>query len=178
MNLREKYTKEAVPAMKEKFGYKNTLSVPQIEKVVLNVGIGKSKDDSRMKDIVLENMTLVSGQKPVLTKARKSISNFKVREGAPVGVKVTLRSKRMYDFLDKLVGITMPRIRDFQGLDTKIVDKAGNLNLGFKDQVPFPEMTESNIEKLHGVQVTITTSAKTHEEGVELFKLLGFPFKK
>lgn len=177
MNLKEKYQKEVIKAMKEKFGYENDLAVPKILKVVLNVGIGRAKDDPKLMEVVENTLARISGQKPVFTQAKKSISAFKVREGMKVGLKVTLRGQRMWDFLTKLVGITLPRVRDFRGLSLGSVDQHGNLNIGFKEHLAFPEIKSDEVEKLHGLEVAVTTSTKNHEEGLELLRLLGFPFK-
>ncbi len=163
--------------MNEKFGYGNDLAVPKISKVVLNVGIGRAKDDPKSKEFAENTLTRITGQKPVFTKAKKSVSAFKVREGMIVGLKVTLRGQRMWDFLTRLVGVALPRVRDFRGLNQKSVDQQGNLNIGFNEHIVFPEIKPDEVEKLHGLEVAITTSAKNYEEGFELLKLLGFPFK-
>ena len=176
--LIEKYKKEVQPVLKEKFGYKNNMAVPGIEKVVVNVGTGPGLKDPKFNEVVYDTLTRITGQKPVKTKAKKSISNFKIRAGLVVGTMVTLRGKRMNDFVDKLINITLPRVRDFRGLDTKSVDAQGNLNISFKEHVSFPEIKADEVEKIHGLQVTIVTSAKNKEEGLELFKLLGFPFQQ
>jgi len=178
MNLKEKYNKDVIKAMKEKFGYGNNLAVPKILKVTLNIGIGKAKDDPRAIEVADNTLSRITGQKPVVTIAKKSISAFKLREGMKVGLKVTLRGNKMWDFLSKLVGISLPRVRDFRGLDVKNIDKQGNLNLGFKEHIMFPEIRPDEVEKIHGLEVAISTSAKNYEEGLELFSLLGFPFKK
>jgi len=178
MNLKEKYNKEAVKAMREKYGYANDLAVPKILKVTLNVGIGRFKDDPKAAEVVESTLARISGQKPALTIAKKSISAFKLREGMKVGLKVTLRGQRMWDFLSKLVGISLPRVRDFRGLEVTNVDRQGNLNLGFKEHIMFPEIRSDEVEKIHGLEVAITTTADNYEKGLELFKLLGFPFKK
>lgn len=178
MRLQELYKKKILPEMKKKFGYKNDLAAPKADKVVLNVGIGKfSKDKAHIKNVV-NNLSRITGQKPVLTKSKKSISGFKVREGSIVGAMVILRGKRMYDFLDKLVNIAFPRVRDFRGLDEKGVDNQGNLSIGFREHLAFPEIKADEVDKMHGLEVCISTTAKTRKEGIELFKLMGFPFKK
>lgn len=177
MNLKEKYQKEIINKLKEEFGYKNNLAVPKIVKVTLNVGIGKMKDDPKAAETVESTLRRISGQAPIYTKSKKSISAFKVREGMKVGLKVTLRGKRMWDFLEKLVGVAMPRIRDFRGLSAKIIDKTGNLNIGFKEHIVFPEIKSDEVEKLHGLEVAITTTAKDEKTGLSLFKYLGFPIK-
>ncbi|MDO9399253.1 MAG: 50S ribosomal protein L5 [bacterium] len=176
MNLKEKYKKEIAPKMKEKFGYKNNLSIPKLSKVVLNVGVGRNAKDKNFVDKVANGLACITGQRPVLVKAKKSISAFKVREGMIIGVMVTLRNKRMYDFIDKLVNITFPRIRDFRGISQKQIDQRGNLSVGFKENLAFPEIKVDEIDNLYGVEVCISTTAKTNEEGRTLFKLMGFPF--
>ncbi|NUM25023.1 MAG: 50S ribosomal protein L5 [Candidatus Buchananbacteria bacterium] len=176
-SLKEQYTKKIAPTLKEKFGYKNNLSVPKIEKVVLNVGTGQGLKDPKYNEAVEDTLLRITGQKPVKTISKKAISNFKIREGLVVGMSVTLRGERMYDFLTKLINITLPRVRDFRGLDLKSVDTRGNLNLGFREHISFPEIKSDEIERIHGLQITAVTNAKTHEEGLELFKLLGFPFR-
>ncbi len=176
--LIKKYKEVVVPQMKEKFGYKNDLAVPRIEKVTLNVGISSSNKDTQFIKAIEESLTSITGQRPVKTLAKKSISSFKIRRGMVVGYKVTLRGKKMYDFIYKLINIALPRVRDFWGISLKSVDKQGNLTLGFKENIVFPEINPSKVEKFHGLEVTITTSAKTREEGLTLLKLLGFPFKE
>ncbi|MBT3690546.1 50S ribosomal protein L5 [bacterium] len=178
MNINEKYKKEVVKAMKEKYGYTNDLAVPKITKVVLNVGVGKTKEDAKSIETVQNTLKRISGQKPIITKAKKSISAFKVREGMTVGAKVTIRGNKMNDFLTKLVNISLPRVRDFRGLNKKSVDGQGNLNIGFKEHIAFPEIKSDEVERIHGLEIAITTTAKNEEEGLELFTLLGFPFKK
>ncbi len=177
MNLKEIYKKEVIPQLKKEFGYKNSFQVPSLEKVVLNVGLGKGLKDSGFIDNVESTLARISGQKPVRTKAKKSISNFKIREGMVIGMKVTLRDKRMFNFIEKLIRITLPRVRDFRGLSLSSVDKKGNLNIGIKEHISFPEIKADEIEKLHGLEIAIVTTAKTKEEGLALFKALGFPFK-
>jgi large subunit ribosomal protein L5 len=176
--LRQKYNKEVVPAMKEKFGYRNNLAVPKIEKVTLNVGISATKRDEKFTALVEKTLTRISGQKPVFTKAKKSIASFKVREGQVVGAKVTLRRERMYDFLDKLINVALPRVRDFRGLSLKSVDKNGNLTIGFKEHLVFGEISMDEVEMIHGLEIIITTNAKNREKGMELLKLIGIPFQK
>ncbi|MFA5029663.1 MAG: 50S ribosomal protein L5 [Patescibacteria group bacterium] len=176
--LAKKYQTEVIPAMQEKFGFKNKLAVPRIEKVTINVGINSRNTDSGYLENVEKNIIRITGQKPVRTKARQAISAFKIRENMVVGVKVTLRGNRMYDFLDKLINIAIPRIRDFRGLPLKNVDQRGNLNLGFKEHNVFPEIKSDEVEKIHGLEIAVTTTAQTQAEGVELFRLLGFPFQK
>lgn len=178
MRLHELYNKEVKKALKEKFGYKNEMAIPKITKVSVNVGVGRFTKDKAYIDAVANTITRITGQKPVFTKSRKSISAFKVREGNIVGVMATLRGERMYDFLDKLVHVTFPRVRDFRGISEKIIDRTGNMSIGFKEHLPFPEVKADEVDSIHGIEVTITTTAKSKEEGLELFRLLGFPFKK
>lgn len=164
--------------MKKKFGYSNDLAVPKLEKVTINIGASKALQDPKYLEVMEDVIKRITGQKPVKTRAKKSIAGFKIREGMVVGFKVTLRGKRMYEFVDKLVNITLPRVRDFRGLDKKMIDKQGNLSIGFQEYIAFPEIKSDEVEKLHGVQVAITTTAKKLEDGLELFKLLGFPIKE
>ena len=178
MRLQELYKKNIILNMKENFGYANDLEVPKVNKVVVNAGVGKFSKDKKYIENVVDSLTRITGQKPVLTKSKQSISGFKVREGSIVGVMVTLRGKQMYDFLDKLVNVTFPRVRDFRGLDKKGVDRAGNLSIGFREHLAFPEIKADEVDKIHGLEVCISTTAKTKDEGLELFKLMGFPFKK
>jgi large subunit ribosomal protein L5 len=183
LRLKEKYKKKAVPAMMEKFGYKNTLAVPQIEKVVINTSFGrlvagKSKQETEKEyKGILDTLALIAGQKPILTKAKKSISGFKLRKGMPVGANVTLRRQKMYDLLDRLIHIVLPRTRDFSGLEPSSVDKEGNLTIGIKEHIVFPEVSAEDAKRIFGLELTIVTDAKTREEGLELFKSLGFPIK-
>jgi len=178
MRLKELYNKKVIPAMQERFKYSNALAVPRMTKVTINVGTGKALQDDKLLDLIVDNLTRISGQKIVFAKARKSISAFKIREGMTVGVRATLRGNRMYDFIEKLINISLPRVRDFQGIDKKSVDPNGNLSIGFKEHIAFPEIHSDEIERIHGLEVTITTTAKTYDEGVELFTIIGFPFKK
>lgn len=177
MNLKEKYNKEIVPKLKEKFGYKNNLAVPRLEKVVLNVGLGSNLKDKNYLELVENNLMRISGQKPIQTKARKSIAGFKIREGMIVGMSVVLRGKRMFDFISRLVDATLPRVRDFRGLFLKSIDKKGNFSLGIKEYTVFPEIKMDEVERLHGLQISVSTTAQNNKEGLELLKLLGFPFK-
>jgi large subunit ribosomal protein L5 len=176
-SVKDKYDKIAVAEMKKKFGYKSAMAVPRIKKVVVNVGTGKIVKEGDKLDEVVNSITAITGQKPVKTKARKAISGFKVREGMEVGVKVTLRGTRMWQFIDRLVSATLPRTRDFQGINRKAVDKRGNLNLGLKEHMIFPEISPERVKYAFGLQVTVSTNAKSQEEGLELFKLIGFPIK-
>lgn len=177
MRLKEKYKKEILPKMKEKFGYKNDMAVPKMEKVVLNVGFGRNSKDKELIDNIKKNLTSITGQRPVLTKAKKSVSAFKIREGMIIGAKVTLRGDRMYDFVERLVNITFPRVRDFRGIDEKTVDKTGNMTIGFKEHLAFPEIKADDLENVHGLEISINVNKKNREENLELFRLIGFPFK-
>lgn len=177
-NLKKIYETRVVPKIKEEFGYKNNLAVPRLLKVTLNVGVGQSSKDSNFTQTVEDTLNRISGQKPVKTLAKKSISAFKIREGGVVGVMVTLRGKRMYDFLDRLINAALPRIRDFRGLEMKGIDGQGNYTIGLKEHIVFPEIKPDEIEKIHSLEMSITTTANTREEGLALFKYLGFPFAK
>jgi large subunit ribosomal protein L5 len=178
MRLKELYQKEITVKLKEKFHYKNRFEVPMIKKAVINVGVGRNAKDKGFVEEVANNIRLISGQKPLQSKAKKSISAFKIRQGMIVGVTVTLRGKRMYDFVEKVVNIAFPRVRDFRGISEKHVDNQGNLTIGFKEQTIFPEIKDDDVINFHGLEISIATSAKTKAEGLELFKLMGFPFKK
>jgi large subunit ribosomal protein L5 len=177
MSLKEKYTKQVIPAMKEKFDYKNDLSVPKLEKVTVNVGVGQGLKDAKFKENVGNTLIRITGQRPVERKAKKAIAGFKIRKGQIVGLIVTLRKNRMYDFVDKLINIALPRTRDFRGLNPKSLDGHGNLTIGFKEHIAFPEIKADEVERLHGLEVVVVTSAKDDEHGLELLRLLGFPFK-
>ena len=174
--LRKEYDETIVPAMVEKFGYKNRMEVPRLEKIVINMGVGEATQDKKKVETAAQEMELIAGQKPVITKAKKSIAQFKLREGMPIGCKVTLRRERMYEFLDRLVTIAMPRIRDFRGLNPKSFDGRGNYAMGLKEQIIFPEISYDQIEKVRGMDIIVTTTAKTDEEARELLRLFGFPF--
>lgn len=178
MRLKEKYKKEIIIALKEKFSYRNILQVPRVEKVVINVGFGKKAKEKESTESVEKTLRLITGQKPVLTKSKKSISAFKIREGMVIGAMVTLRGQRMYDFLEKLINITFPRVKDFRGINPKSVDRTGNLTVGFKENSSFPEVKVEDLNNLHGLEISVKTTAKNHEEGLEFLSLLGFPFKK
>lgn len=178
LRIKTKYHKEVVPEMKKLFGYKNNLAVPKVEKVVVTAGLSAGLKDAKFLDIVEDTLRKITGQKPVKTLAKKSISNFKIRKGMPVGMVVTLRGNRMHDFIDKLVNITFPRVRDFRGLSRKLLDREGNLSVGFREDISFPEIKSEEIEKIHGLQVTVRITAKNKEEGLALLKLLGFPFQE
>ncbi|MDI6777857.1 MAG: 50S ribosomal protein L5 [Patescibacteria group bacterium] len=175
--LKEKYNKQVVRVFQEKFGVKNIMAVPKITKVVINVGIGKYLKEKDAVDEIVENIKFISSQKPILTKAKKSISGFKTRQGQEVGVSVTLRGERMWHFLERLVYSAFPRVRDFQGIDQKNFDRQGNFNIPIKDQIVFPEISAENVKNIFSFQVAIVNTAKSKEEGVELFKMLGFPIK-
>lgn len=174
---KEKYAKTVQAEMMKKFGYKSVMAVPRIQKVVVNVGIGKLVKENDKIEEVVSSLTAITGQKPVKTKARKAIAGFKIREGMEVGVKVTLRGVRMWQFIDRVVAATLPRTRDFQGLNRKAVDKGGSLNIGLREHTIFPEISPERVKHIFGMQITVSTSAHTQEEGLELFKLLGFPLK-
>ncbi len=172
------YREQVVPRLIKKFEYNNIMQVPTVEKVILNVGIGQAHQDQKLLDSVVNELTVISGQKPVVTRARKSISNFKLREGMQVGVRVTLRRNHMWEFLDKMFNLALPRVRDFRGLSDKSFDGRGNYSMGIKEQIVFPEIDYDKVEKIHGMDITIVTSAKTDEEAFELLRELGCPFRK
>jgi len=178
MNLQEKYNKEIIPAMKEKFGYVNIHQVPKITKVSINVGVGRHSKEKAFIDGVANNLSRIAGQKPVLAKAKKSIASFKIRQGMIVGVFVNLRGKRMYDFLNKLVNVSFPRVRDFRGINKDQVDNRGNITIGIKEHLAFPEIKADEVDNVHGVEISISTTAENKEEGLELLTLIGLPFKK
>jgi len=175
--LKTFYDETVVPKLKEKFNYTNPMQVPKIEKIVINMGLGEAIHNIKIIDSAVEEMKQISGQQPVVTRAKKSIATFKLREGMPIGCMVTLRKKRMYDFLNKLVNVALPRVRDFRGVSGKAFDGAGNYSLGVKEQLIFPEIEYDKIDKIKGLNVSIVTTAKSNEEGKELLKLLGMPFK-
>ncbi|MCX7778980.1 MAG: 50S ribosomal protein L5 [Patescibacteria group bacterium] len=178
--LKEIYKKEIVPKMKEIFGYKNDLVVPKLEKISINIGLGEAfkKKDPKIIETAKQTCFKITGQKPVETKVRKSIAGFKIRKNQVVGLKLTLRHEKMYDFLDKLINVVLPRTRDFKGIPLTAVDQQGNLSLGFREQLVFPEILPESVEKLHGLEVTIVTTARQREEGLTLLKLFGLPFKE
>ncbi|MDO4288235.1 MAG: 50S ribosomal protein L5 [Eubacterium sp.] len=176
--MAEKYLNEVVPALKEKFQYKNVMEVPKLEKVVINMGLGDCKDNSKALEAAVIDLGLIAGQKPIVTKAKKSVANFKVREGQSVGAKVTLRSDRMYEFCDKLFNIALPRVRDFRGLSNKSFDGRGNYAFGIKEQLIFPEIDYDKVEQIRGMDIMFVTTAKTDEEAHELLSLLGLPYAK
>lgn len=176
--LQEKYMKEVAPALMEKFGYKNVMEIPKLEKIVINMGIGDARENPKGLEKAVEEMEIISGQKPVITRARKSVANFKLREGMPIGAKVTLRSDKMYYFMDKLVSVSLPRVRDFRGVNANAFDGRGNYALGVKEQLIFPEIEYDKVDKVRGMDIIFVTTAKTDEEARELLKLLGMPFSK
>ena len=176
--LKEKYTSEVAPAMKSEFKYSSVMQIPKIEKIVLNMGVGEVKDNAKALDNAMRDMGIIAGQKPVATVSRKSIANFKLREGMKIGCKVTLRGERMYQFLDKLISIDLPRVRDFRGISPNSFDGHGNYAMGIKEQLMFPEIDYDKIDKIRGMDIIIVTTAGTDEEAFELLKLLGMPFRK
>lgn len=176
--LKATYKEQVVPALMEKFQYSSVMQAPKLEKIVLNMGVGEAKENQKFLDNAVEEMTIIAGQKPVVTKARKSISNFKLREGMSVGCKVTLRGEHMYEFFDKLVNIALPRVRDFRGVSKTAFDGRGNYALGIKEQLIFPEINYDKIDKIRGMDIVITTTANTDEEARELLSLMGMPFSK
>ena len=178
MRLKDKYKKEIVPALEKKFSCSNEFLIPRLEKVVINVGFGHHAKEKEFMASVEKGLTKISGQKPVFTEAKKSISAFKIREGLTIGAKVTLRGTRMYDFVEKLVNITFPRVRDFRGLNEKSVDNSGNLTVGFKEFVSFPEIHVEDVDNMFGLEICLASTARNNAEGLELFRALGFPFKK
>ena len=176
--MKTRYEDEIVKAMTEKFGYTNRLQVPRLEKITLNMGVGEASQDKKKVQTAAEEMALIAGQKPVITKAKKSISQFKLREGMPIGAKVTLRRDRMFEFLDRLVTIALPRVRDFRGLNPKSFDGRGNYAMGLKEQIIFPEINYDQIDKVRGMDIIVTTTAKTDDEARELLRLFNFPFPR
>lgn len=175
--LREQYEKEVIPALMKKFNYKSIMQVPKLDKIVINIGLGDLKDNPKSLDNAINDLSIITGQKPIITKARKSIAAFKLREGANIGCKVTLRSGKMYDFAYKLFNTALPRVRDFRGVSPDSFDGRGNYSMGIKEQLIFPEIEYDKIDKLRGMDIIFATTAKTDEEARELFKLLGMPFK-
>jgi large subunit ribosomal protein L5 len=175
--LKQKYIKEIIPEMKKQFGYCNNWAVPRMIKVVVNIGIGPYLKDDKAQEEIMRDLSLITGQKPMITLAKKAISSFKIRQGLAVGMKVTLRGKRMYDFIERLTNIVLPRTRDFRGLDAKSIDQDGNLSIGIKEHIIFPEISQEDLKRILGLEITIVTNAKKREQAIELFKLLGFPIK-
>ncbi|BDF57597.1 50S ribosomal protein L5 [Christensenellaceae bacterium] len=174
--LKDTYKADIVPAMMQKFEYKNINQVPRLEKVVINLGLGEAKDNPKVLDSAVEDLTVISGQKPVVTVAKKSVANFKVREGMKIGAKVTLRGDRMYEFIDKLISIAIPRVRDFRGLSPKSFDGRGNFAMGFKEQLVFPEIEYDKVDAIRGMDIIVVTTAETDEEARELLTQMGMPF--
>ncbi len=176
--LKEYYRKEVIPLLSKKFGYKNPWEAPRLDKIVINMGVGDAIQNPKLLDAAVDDLTLIAGQRPVITRAKKSISNFRLRAGMAIGCKVTLRGERMYEFWDRLVNVAIPRIRDFRGLLVKSFDGRGNYTLGIKEQVIFPEINYDKVEKLRGMDITIATTARTDEEALELLGALGMPFRR
>ncbi len=176
--IKDKYNNEVAPTLMEKFNYKSAMEVPKLEKVVINMGVGEAKDNSKTLEAAIEDLTMITGQKPVVTRAKKSVSNFKIRQGMPIGAKVTLRGDKMYEFIDKLFNVALPRVRDFRGVSTKSFDGRGNYSLGIKEQLIFPEIEYDKIDKIRGMDIIFVTTAKTDEESKELLRVLGMPFSK
>ncbi|WNC15089.1 50S ribosomal protein L5 [Brevibacillus brevis] len=176
--LKEKYTNEIVPSLMSKFSYTSIMQVPKVEKIIINMGVGEAVGNAKSLDSAVEDLQTIAGQKPVVTRAKKSIAGFKLREGMPIGAKVTLRGERMYHFLDKLMNVSLPRVRDFRGISSKAFDGRGNYTLGLKEQLIFPEIEYDKIDKVRGMDIVIVTSAKTDEEARELLTQMGMPFRK
>lgn len=176
--LKDTYNSDVKPAMMKKFGYKNVMQVPKLEKIVINMGLGDTKDNSKGLESAVSDLTIIAGQQPVVTKAKKSVANFKVREGMKIGAKVTLRGKRMYEFADRLMNIALPRVRDFRGISPTSFDGRGNFAMGLKEQLVFPEIVYDKIDKIRGMDIIMVTTAQTDEEARELLTLLGMPFKR
>ncbi|WP_028308931.1 50S ribosomal protein L5 [Desulfitibacter alkalitolerans] len=176
--LKEYYKESVVGTLKEKMGYKNVMEIPHLEKIIINMGIGEATQNPKALDGAVKDLQAISGQKPIITRARKSIAAFKLREGMPIGCKVTLRGNRMYEFMDRLVNATLPRVRDFRGVSAKAFDGRGNYTLGLKEQIIFPEIDYDKVDKVRGMNIVFVTSAKTDEEARELLKLMGMPFKE
>jgi large subunit ribosomal protein L5 len=175
--LKERYEKEIVPRLKEEFGYRNLMEVPRLEKITVNIGLGEAIQNIKILDAAVEELSAVVGQKPVITRAKRSIASFKLREGMPIGCMVTLRKKRMYDFLNKLVNIALPRVRDFRGVSDKSFDGRGNYTLGIREQIIFPEINYDKVEKVTGMNITVVTTARNNREAKFLLEMLGMPFK-
>ena len=174
--LQEKYVNEVVPALTEKFGYKNVMQLPKVEKIIINMGVGEAVGNPKAPDAAVADLALITGQKPILTRAKKSLAAWKLRQGMPIGCKVTLRGVRMYQFLDKFMNVALPRVRDFRGISSKSFDGRGNYAIGLKEQLIFPEVEYDKIDKLRGMNIVVVTTAKTDEEARELLKLMGMPF--
>ena len=176
--LRELYKQEVAPALMSKFSYKSVMQIPKLEKIVINVGAGEARDNSKVIDAIMSDIAAITGQRPVVCTARKSVANFKLREGMKIGVKVTLRGNKMYEFLDRLLNVALPRVRDFRGINPNSLDGRGNYNLGIKEQLIFPEIEYDKIDKVRGMDICLVTTAKTDEEAKELLTLMGAPFAK
>lgn len=176
--LKDQYVSEIAPALMKKFGYKNVMQIPKLDKVVINVGCGEAKENSRVVDAVITDLSAITGQKPIVCRAKKSVANFKLREGMPIGVKVTLRSDKMYEFIDRLFNVAFPRVRDFKGISLNSFDGRGNYSTGIKEQLIFPEIEFDKIDKVRGMDINFITTAKTDEEAKELLSMLGAPFAK
>ena len=176
--LKDKYLNEVAPALMKKYSYKSTMQIPKIDKIIVNVGCGEAKENSKALDVVCSDLAQITGQKPVITKAKKSVANFKLREGMPIGAKVTLRADRMYEFLDRLFNVALPRVRDFRGINANAFDGRGNYSLGLKEQLIFPEINFDKIDKIRGMNVVICTTATTDEEAKTLLELMGAPFAR
>lgn len=175
--MKEKYSKEVAPALMEKFGYKSVMQIPKLEKVVINIGMGEAKDNPKAIEAASNDLALITGQKPIVTKAKKSVANFKLREGMNIGVKVTLRADKMYEFVDRLFNVALPRVRDFRGINPNGFDGRGNYSLGIKEQLIFPEIDYDKIDKIRGMDINFVTTAKTDEEAREFLSLMGAPFR-
>ena len=176
--LREDYENEIKKALVEKFGYKNVMQIPRLDKIVINMGVGEAKENAKLMESAVKDLTTISGQKPVVTKAKKSVANFKLREGMPIGCKVTLRGERMYEFADRLINLALPRVRDFRGVSAESFDGRGNYALGIKEQIIFPEIEYDKVDKVRGMDIIFVTTAKSDEEARELLRLFGMPFKR
>ncbi len=176
--LQEKYSKEVAPALMEKFGYKSVMQIPKLEKIIINIGCGEAKENAKALDSAVSDLAAITGQKPVITRAKKSVAAFKVREGMPIGCKVTLRSDKMYEFLDRFFNVALPRVRDFRGISANSFDGRGNYSVGIKEQLIFPEIDYDKIDKIRGMDIIMVTTAKTDEEARELLSLMGAPFAK
>ena len=176
--LKETYKSEVAPALMKKFGYKSVMQIPKLDKIVINVGCGEARENSKVVDAIISDLSQITGQRPVVCRAKKSVANFKLREGMPIGVKVTLRGERMYEFLDRLVNLALPRVRDFRGVNPNSFDGRGNYSLGIKEQLIFPEIEYDKVDKVRGMDIIFVTTAKTDEEGRELLRLFNMPFAK
>jgi len=175
--LRERYRKDVIPALMKRFGYKNPMAVPKLSKVIVNIGLGEASQNIKLLDVAAQELGQITGQKPIITRAKKSIANFKIRKGMPIGCCVTLRGERMYEFMDRLCNVVLPRVRDFKGLATNAFDGRGNYTLGLRDQLVFPEIDYTRVDKIKGMNITLTTTARNDEEGRELLKQLGLPLR-